>query len=199
VNDPVNGSDYSGRGWWEDMKAKAGQLYNDTKAGAAALYNDIKAGGGQVIAIVTFGFSVIATAVSNSQAAKNTRQEPTTESRRRAGDAFNQVNKPLPPQKPLYIKSAEWTPRNGHMTLSVVPTDYGRSNAREDLPRAFNEVLQLSNSSYSQKFYNQFVCHADYPGLVLAANKESWNLDDNTADANLFFTTIQACNPKWGF
>ncbi|QQR52835.1 hypothetical protein IPG36_01795 [bacterium] len=48
VNDPVNFNDYSGRGWWEDMKAKAGQLYNDAKAGAAALYNDIKAGEGRL-------------------------------------------------------------------------------------------------------------------------------------------------------
>ncbi|QQR52834.1 DUF2599 domain-containing protein [bacterium] len=101
----------------------------------------------------------------------------------------------MPPQKPLYINSAKWKTRANVPYLEVIPTTYGRSNSREDTERAFSEALQLSHTPYSQSLYDQFECHANYPGLFFTEYKESWNLDDNAPEVSWVRMQLSGCNP----
>lgn len=93
-----------------------------------------------------------------------------------------------------YIKSAKWIKRFGEMSLSVVPTDCGRSIHPRETKRAFNELYRKhvhdKNWYNTQSMRNQFSCH-----LAIARHKPEWNLEPYRKDVGYKATQAANCNP----
>ncbi|MGV7960851.1 DUF2599 domain-containing protein [Photorhabdus tasmaniensis] len=100
-----------------------------------------------------------------------------------------------------YIKSGEWVPRFGKMTLAVVPTkcsrnirfsETGKAKAKE---KAFEELKHKFGKSrywYNTKgMRNQFDCHVD-----IASKKDKWNLDPYRKYVGYAATKKAGCNPQ---
>lgn len=93
-----------------------------------------------------------------------------------------------------YIQSGKWIKRFGEMTLSVVPTDCGRSIHPRETKKAFAELY--SKFGHDKDWYNtqgmrtQFSCH-----LAIARYKPEWNLDPYRKSVGYKATEEAGCNP----
>jgi Protein of unknown function (DUF2599) len=92
-----------------------------------------------------------------------------------------------------YIQSGKWVYRFNEWTLELVPTACGRAILADETGLMFYEIARkFSGSPYwtnDRGMINQLVCH-----LVIARNKEEWNLDPWRPYVGYHNTEAAGCN-----